>query len=78
MGAQFGASFKSFVGGELRPMTKMLYTSRNVASERLVGECMSRGGNAILGMRYDQASMMGDANQVCAYGTACVVERIEA
>jgi uncharacterized protein YbjQ (UPF0145 family) len=44
--------------------------------ERLVGECMGRGGNAIVAMRFDVSSI-GACSQVCAYGTACVVERIE-
>ena len=75
-GSSLGASFKSAIGGELKPFTRMLYTSRNLASERLVGECISRGGNAIIAMRYDQSSTMSDFCQVCAYGTACAVEKL--
>lgn len=45
--------------------------------ERLVGECMSRGGNAIIAVRFDVASF-GACSQICAYGTACLVEKIEA
>ncbi|GIJ86302.1 hypothetical protein Asppvi_005189 [Aspergillus pseudoviridinutans] len=75
-GTDLGAIVRSSVGGELRPFTNLMYTSRNEAVERLVGECMGRGGNAIVAMRFDVSSM-GACSQVCAYGTACVVERIE-
>jgi uncharacterized protein YbjQ (UPF0145 family) len=75
-GADLGAIVRSSVGGELRSFTNLMYTSRNEAVERLVGECMGRGGNAIVAMRFDVSSI-GACSQVCAYGTACVVERIE-
>ncbi|KAH2747590.1 hypothetical protein KXV94_005429 [Aspergillus fumigatus] len=75
-GTDLGAIVRSSVGGELRPFTNLMYTSRNEAVERLVGECMGRGGNALIAMRFDVSSI-GACSQVCAYGTACVVERIE-
>lgn len=31
-----------------------MYTSRNLAVERMLGECMQRGGNAVIAMRFDQ------------------------
>jgi uncharacterized protein YbjQ (UPF0145 family) len=75
-GADLGAFFKSAVGGELKYLTTMLYTARNEAVERMVGECMGKGGNAVVAMRFDTSEIKIFA-QVCAYGTACVVERIE-
>jgi uncharacterized protein YbjQ (UPF0145 family) len=71
-----GTFFKSAVGGELKYFTAMMYTSRNSAVERLVGECMGRGGNAVIALRFD-AGEIGMYAQVCAYGTACVVEKID-
>lgn len=53
-----------------------MYTSREEALERLVGECMSRGGNAIIALRFDVSSLRV-CSEICAYGTACQVERIE-
>ena len=44
--------------------------------ERMLGECMSRGGNAIIAMKFDTSELMSFV-QVCAYGTACVVEKID-
>jgi uncharacterized protein YbjQ (UPF0145 family) len=75
-GADIGAFFKSAVGGELKFLTTLLYRTRNSAVERMVGECMGRGGNAIIAMRFDNGDS-SVASQVCAYGTACVVEKID-
>ncbi len=63
------------MGGELKYFTSMMYTSRNSAVERMVGECMGRGGNAVIALRFD-AGEIGPYAQVCAYGTACVVEKV--
>jgi uncharacterized protein YbjQ (UPF0145 family) len=56
-GADIGSFFRSSVGGEIRYFTNLMYTSRNEAVERLIGECMQRGGNAILAMRFDQSEV---------------------
>lgn len=56
-GVDLGAFFRSAVGGEIRYFTSLMYTSRNTAVERLVGECMQRGGNAIIAMRFDQGEV---------------------
>jgi uncharacterized protein YbjQ (UPF0145 family) len=56
-GADLGAILKSSVGGELRYFTNLMYTSRAEATERLVGECMKRGGNAIIALRFDQGDV---------------------
>ena len=39
-GADIGSFLKSSVGGEIRYFTNLMYTSRNSAVERMVGECM--------------------------------------
>jgi uncharacterized protein YbjQ (UPF0145 family) len=76
LGAGLASVVKSVVGGELGYLTSLLYSSRNAAVKRMVGECMGRGGNAIIALRFDTAELMSFA-QVCAYGTAVVVEPIE-
>jgi uncharacterized protein YbjQ (UPF0145 family) len=76
LGAGLGGVMRSMAGGEIRIFTKMLYVARNEATERLVGECMSRGGNAVVAIRFDIADM-GAMTQVCAYGTACEAEKID-
>jgi uncharacterized protein YbjQ (UPF0145 family) len=56
-GADIGAFLKSSVGGEIKYFTNLMYTSRNSALERLVGECMQRGGNAVIALRFDQSEV---------------------
>ncbi|KAJ0382400.1 hypothetical protein COL922a_012654 [Colletotrichum nupharicola] len=73
--ASLGMVIKSLAGGELRWFTTMLYNCRNDALGRVVTECKQRGGNAIICLRFD-ASDLGGFAQTCAYGTACVVEKI--
>jgi uncharacterized protein YbjQ (UPF0145 family) len=67
---------KSIAGGELHWFTSMLYECRNDAISRVVSECKSRGGNAVIALGFD-AGDLGNFAQVCAYGTACLVEKIE-
>ncbi|ORY60244.1 uncharacterized protein BCR38DRAFT_350187 [Pseudomassariella vexata] len=74
--ASFGMVAKSVVGGELKWFTSMLYSARNDAISRVVAETQSRGGNAVICMRFDAGDMAGFA-QCCAYGTAAIVEKID-
>jgi uncharacterized protein YbjQ (UPF0145 family) len=72
--SQMGAGFKSIVGGELVGMTKNLQKSRQEVIDRMVQEAESRGANAVLAMRFDTSEMGGNWTEICAYGTAVVVE----
>ncbi|KAK9343970.1 putative heavy-metal-binding-domain-containing protein [Lipomyces starkeyi] len=74
--ADIGAGFKSLIGGEVGIFTKMLYDSRNSAVDRMVGDCLAKGGNAIIAMRFESGEIEGRFAEVCAYGTACIVEKI--
>ena len=70
--SQFGAGLKSLMGGELRGMTENLTNSRNDVMARMLEAARARGGNAVIGMRFD-TSEMGDVwTEICAYGTAVV------
>jgi hypothetical protein len=51
-------------------MTKNLAESRNEAMGRLLQECQARGGNAIIGMRFDTTEIGDVWTEICAYGTA--------
>jgi uncharacterized protein YbjQ (UPF0145 family) len=70
IGSQFGAGLKSLVGGELKGMTQNLANSRNEVINRMVAEAESKGGNAIVAMRFDTSEMGGTWTEICAYGTA--------
>lgn len=73
--ASLGMVIKSFASGELRWFTWMLFSCRSDSISRVV-ECKRRGGNAIICLRFD-ADDMGDFAQTAAYGTACIVRRID-
>jgi uncharacterized protein YbjQ (UPF0145 family) len=60
----------------LRWFSSMLYSCRNDSIGRVVAETQSRGGNAVVALRFDAGELGGFA-QVCAYGTAVIVEKID-
>jgi uncharacterized protein YbjQ (UPF0145 family) len=70
VGAQFGSSLKSLVGGELKGMTKMLAEGRDHATERLIEEAEAKGANAIIAFRFDTSELGSTWTEICAYGTA--------
>jgi len=76
VGSQFGAACKSLAGGERKGMTKNLQLSRQRVIDRMVAEAEARGGNAAPAMRFDTSEMGGDWTEICAYGTAVVIEPI--
>jgi uncharacterized protein YbjQ (UPF0145 family) len=70
--SQMGAGLKSMFGGELQGMTRNLSDSRNEVMGRMLEHARQKGGNAVIGMRFD-TSEMGDVwTELCAYGTAVV------
>ena len=68
--SQIGAGLKSIVGGELKGMTKVLVSSRDEVTQRLMEEAESRGANAVLAFRFDTSEIGGNWTEICAYGTA--------
>jgi uncharacterized protein YbjQ (UPF0145 family) len=70
--SQMGAGFKSLVGGELKGMTANLVNSRNEVMGRMIDEARTRGGNAVIAMRFDTSEMGENWTEICAYGTAVV------
>ncbi|KAF5649236.1 DUF74 domain protein [Fusarium tjaetaba] len=74
--ANFGMAIKSLVGGELAWYTSMLYSCRNDSISRVVQETKKRGGNAVICLRFETGDL-GAYALASAYGTACVVEKIE-
>ena len=75
IGSQLGASFKSIVGGELKGMTKVLASSRDQVTERLVEEAESKGANAVIAFRFDTSELGTTWTEICAYGTAVRVRK---
>ena len=65
-----GASFKTLVGGELTKYNEMMNNARAMATKRMVEEAEALGADAIVNVRYASASVMQNAAEVMAYGTA--------
>lgn len=76
IGANIVASFRSLGGGEVDEYTKLVYESRQQVMQRMWQDAVSRGANAIIAMRFDTGDIAQSFTEVCAYGTAVVVEPI--
>ncbi|MFY9713805.1 MAG: YbjQ family protein [Microbacterium sp.] len=74
-GQSFTGAFRSLGGGEIPEYTTVMYESRQEVMSRMWGEAQQRGANAIIAMRFDTGSI-GNFSEVCAYGTAVVVEPV--
>jgi uncharacterized protein YbjQ (UPF0145 family) len=72
--SQTGEQLKSAFGGELKGMTQNLQWSRQEVIGRMCEEARRLGGNAVLAMRFDTSAMNDMWTEICAYGTAVVIE----
>ncbi len=68
------AMFRSFVGGEIHELTKVIAEAREQAYDRMLEDARAMGANAILGMRYSSAEVMRNAAEIVVYGTAAILE----
>ncbi len=75
LGSQIGAGLKSMIGGELKGLTKTLVQTRNQAMERLIEQARARGANAVLAFRFDVTEAADVGTEVCAYGTAVILDK---
>lgn len=74
VGQDLKAVFRNVIGGEVVEYTKLLAESREQAIDRMVASAEALGANAILGMRFTTAEIMGGTAEILAYGTAVVIE----
>ncbi len=74
IGKDIMASLRNIVGGEIREYSELLQQSRRYALEKLKEEARKLGANAVIGIRFSTASIMGGAAEILAYGTAVVIE----
>ena len=77
IGTSFTAGLRSIGGGEITEYTRIMYESRQEVMHRMTIDAQNRGANAILMMRFDAGSV-NQFSEVCAYGTAVVIEPIAA
>ena len=58
-------------------MTSLLVDSRHEVEARMVEEALAKGANAIIAMRFDTSEMGTNWTEICAYGTAVKIRKIE-
>jgi len=73
-----GAAFHAMVGGNITAWTNLCEQTRRDAFEIMVMHATELGANAIIGARYDATEIASGATEVLAYGTAVVVEPLDA
>lgn len=70
-----GASLETMVGGNIRLFEDLCEKTREQSLQLMMEHALHRGGNAVLGVRYDATEIMQGVTEVIAYGTAVQVER---
>ena len=70
VGSDIGASFKQLIGGEMKGYTEMMNEARSIATHRMIEQAQGLGADAIINVRFASSSVMQNASEVLAYGTA--------
>jgi uncharacterized protein YbjQ (UPF0145 family) len=74
----FAGSLMTIFGGKNVIYTELCEKAREEALQLMIEHARIIGANAIINMRYDANDVMTGLTEVLAYGTAVVVEKIEA
>ena len=74
IGKDLLAGLKNIVGGELKAYTELLQESRAEATNRMLMDCVNRGGNAVVNVRFATSNVANGASELFAYGTAVTVQ----
>ncbi len=74
IGKDILAGLRQIVGGEIKEYTEMMAEARAEAERRMIEEAERLGANAIVNVRYTTSSVMANAAEILAYGTAVEVE----
>ena len=70
VGRDIMAGLKTIVGGEIKSYTQMISSAREEAISRMSEEAKKLGADAIVMVRFTTSSVMPQAAEVLAYGTA--------
>lgn len=68
--------FQMLFGGKLSIYVTLCEKTRDEAYRLMLQQAAERGANAVIAMRYDANDVMDGVNEVLAYGTAVVVEKV--
>ena len=74
IGADFFASIKNVVGGEVGQYTRLMAQTREQALQRMADDAKQLGADAVVAVRFDSSSVAQGANEITAYGTAVTLE----
>ncbi len=74
LGRDILAGLKTLVGGEIQEYTKMMAEAREQASDRMCEEARSKGGNAVVAVRFSTAYVMSGTAEIMVYGSAVRIE----
>lgn len=78
IGRDILAIFRNMVGGEIEEYTKMLAESREQALDRMIESAQKLGANAVVCARYGTSNISQGAAEILIYGTAVIVEDLNA
>jgi uncharacterized protein YbjQ (UPF0145 family) len=75
IGKDILAGLRSVVGGEIVEYTKMLAEAREQSLDRMKAEAKKLGADGIVGVRFITSTIMGNAAELLAFGTAVKFQR---
>jgi len=70
IGRDIMAGFKTIIGGEIVSYTEMLAEAREIAFKRMIESAEKMRADAIVCVRFATSSIMNNASELVAYGTA--------
>ena len=70
----FAGGLQSIFGGKLTVYVSLAETARQEALDHLIQHASESGANAVIAMRFDASAMGSDWTEICAYGTAVLIE----
>lgn len=73
-----GGSLQTIIGGNISLFTELCENTREDAFSLMLEHANERGGNAVIGVRYDATELMSGVTEVLCYGTAVVVRPVDA
>jgi len=70
LGKDITQAIKSLLGGELKAYNEMMNEARALATKRMAEEAEKMMADGVVNIRYASSSIMQNAAEVIAYGTA--------
>jgi uncharacterized protein YbjQ (UPF0145 family) len=67
---------QTLFGGKISIYVELCEKTREEAFQQMLQNANERGANAIISMRYDANEVISGVNEVLAYGTAVLVEKV--